>query len=76
VSKECTCTEEMQKQAMAHVATCEECTHDADDGSINPCPEFFRLFMEDCSGMKDRCCAVWPDGRFQHYDFQPAEEEL
>ena len=66
-NEKCGCGDK-QELAKAHVAACGECYHDADDNSINPCDEFYRLFMADCGGVKNRCCAVWPDGTFEHYD--------
>ena len=69
MSKECTCTEAMQRFAMEHVAGCKECTLDA-DGDIEPCEEYWKTIMGFEPG---RSIAIWRDGRFQHYDVRKAE---
>ena len=71
MSKECTCTEEMQQMAMKHVAGCEECRRD-EDGDIEPCSDLFNLLHD---FEVNRSIAIWPDGKFQHYDVPPPSEE-
>jgi hypothetical protein len=71
--KPCTCTEEMQRRAVEHVANCDEC-HLDEDGDIEPCA----AYLEMLAGFEpERSVAVWPTGKFQHYDVPaPKDGEL
>jgi hypothetical protein len=72
---DCECKDDFtQAVAMLHVAVCGECRTD-EDGDLEPCEEYQRLFMADCGGRKDRACTVWPDGSFEHYDIVKKENE-
>jgi hypothetical protein len=75
VRDDCKCKDDFtQSVARLHVAVCGECRTD-EDGDLEPCEEYQRLFMADCGGRKDRACAVWPDGSFEHYDSAKEEKE-
>ena len=54
----------MKGLATAHVAGCKQCGRD-EDGGIEPCAGYWETVMGFEPGSH---IAVWPDGRFRHYD--------